>query len=119
MGKPSLSTERARVAGADPDEDRTDFDAGDPTQVGERKVGAKNLEAERMAGLGTLLATKQGRAWAWDLLGKCGVFRTSFTGNSATFFNEGKRDIGLMVMADITREFPDAYMAMTKENRNG
>lgn len=95
------------------------FNAGDEGQVGERKVNAKNAERERIAGFGQLLETKQGRAWAWWLLGQCGVFRTSFTGNSTTFFNEGKRDIGLLLLGDITREFPDAYMTMTKENANG
>ena len=97
----------------------TGYDAGDPAKVGERKVTAKNAERERMAGFGSLLATKQGRAWIWWLLGMCGVFKTSFTGNSTTFFNEGKRDIGLAVLADFTREYPDAYMTMTKENANG
>lgn len=116
MGKPQRSIEGAVD---DDDQQGRGFDASDPTQVGERKVDAKNAERERIAGLGQLLETRQGRAWANDLLGKCGVFRTSFTGNSATFFNEGKRDIGLLVMADITREYPDAYLTMLKENRNG
>ena len=111
MGKSQRSTEAT--------EPPTGYDAGDETQVGERRVNAKNADRERMAGFGQLLQNKQGRSWLWWLLGECGVFRTSFTGNSATFFNEGKRDIGLKLMADLTREFPDAYMTMTKENANG
>ena len=115
MGKSHFTDKR--VIGAD--DEPEGYDASDPAKVGERKVDAKNAERERIAGLGQLLGTRQGRLWAWEMLAKCGVFRTSFTGNSTTFFNEGKRDIGLSVMADITREFPDAYLTMTKENANG
>lgn len=112
MGKPR-STEH------DDDDARTDFNAGDASQVGERKVGSKNQESERIAGLGSLLSTKQGRSWYWHLLGQCGVFVTSFTGNSATFFNEGKRQIGLQLVAELTRHFPDHYVTMMKESNNG
>lgn len=116
MGKPHSIDRASRVEGADDQDEERGFNAGDPTHVGERKVTAKNAESERLAGLGHLLSTKQGRAWYWNLLGKCGVFVTSFTGNSATFFNEGKRHIGLELIAELTREFPDHYMTMIKEN---
>ena len=105
MGKPQQSTEA-------PDR----FDAGDETSVGERSTKAKTAERDRMAGLGDIMATKQGRNWMWWLLAQCGVFQTSFTGNSTTFFNEGKRQVGLVVMADIQRDYADQYLTMTKEN---
>lgn len=116
MGKPS--TER-RIEGADLDDESSGFNAGDATQVGERKVNTKNAARERVEGLGNLLATRQGRSWYWNLLSECGVFVTSFTGNSATFFNEGKRQIGLLLVAELTREYPDHYVTMMKEARNG
>lgn len=117
MGKPSLER---RVEGADLDEESPgSFNAGDATKVGERKVNTKSAERERVEGLGNLLSTKQGRSWYWNLLSQCGVFVTSFTGNSATFFNEGKRQIGLMLVAELTREYPDHYVTMMKEARNG
>lgn len=119
MGKPQ-STDRGRVAGADDsDEGHDAFDAGDATKVGERKVNAKSAERERTEGLGNLLSTRQGRAWYWHLLSQCGVYVTSFTGNSTTFFNEGKRQIGLQLVGELTREFPDLYVTMMKEHRNG
>lgn len=114
MGKPQAPS----IDDGDQGTTERPFDAGDATQVGERRVNAKNAERERMAGLGLLMASKQGRSYTWWLLGLCGVFRTSFTGNSATFFNEGKRDIGLHVLADLQREFPEQYLQMTKENAN-
>lgn len=117
MGKPQTSDRR--VEGADLDDEGAGFNAGDATQVGERKVNLKSADRERVEGLGNLLSTKQGRAWYWNLLSQCGVFVTSFTGNSATFFNEGKRQIGLMLLAELTREYPDHYVTMTKDARNG
>lgn len=62
-----------------------------------------------------LLAHKQGRRIAWRLLSKAGVFRTSMTGNSQTFFNEGRRDMGLWVLAEINEVSPDSYVQMLKE----
>lgn len=59
--------------------------------------------------------TEQGRRFIWRLLGLCGVYRTSFTGNSGTFFNEGARNIGLMVLADVQEVALDAYLQMVKE----
>lgn len=122
MGKPA-SIERERdtddeLDGAEAPAARG-YDAGDKGQVRERELSAKQVEQLRVAGFGEALRTKQGRAWMWWLLGECGVFRTSFTGNSTTFFNEGRRAIGLAILADFTRDFPDLYSTMTKENAHG
>ena len=48
-----------------------------------------------------LMGSKRGRRIVWRLLERTGVFRTSFTGNSETFFREGQRNVGLMLMAQI------------------
>ena len=107
MGKQQRSTETMEQA----------FDAGDEGQVGERQIKSKNMARERMAGLVGMMQSKNGRAYIWWLLGECKVFSTSFTGNSTTFFNEGMRQIGLMLLADINRECEDQYLVMCKENR--
>lgn len=44
------------------------------------------------------LGSPAGRRVLSYLLNESGVFETSFTGNSRTFYNEGKRDIGLDIM---------------------
>lgn len=53
----------------------------------------------------------------WRYLGKCGLYKSSFTGNSTTFFNEGMRNIGLQMLADITEADADSYAKMAKENQ--
>jgi len=39
-----------------------------------------------------------GRIVLWDILDFAGVFRPTFTGNSRTYFNEGRRDMGLYIL---------------------
>lgn len=62
-----------------------------------------------------LMSYPQGRRHMWRLLDKAGIYRTSFTGDSATFFNEGARNFGLMYHDRIKRLCPDKYMQMLKE----
>jgi hypothetical protein len=64
-----------------------------------------------------LLASDQGRRFIWNMLEKCGVFKSSFTGSSETFFLEGQRNIGLKLMSDIMRVDPESYLKMIKSNK--
>ena len=52
------------------------------------------------------------------LLERTGVFRSSFTGNSETFFLEGQRNVGLMLMAQIHDACPEKYTAMLEEQKH-
>lgn len=44
------------------------------------------------------LSHKDGRKVLDDILSRTGVFRTTFTGNSKTFFLEGARSVGLQIL---------------------
>lgn len=65
-----------------------------------------------------LMSDKRGRRFIWRLLEMTGVYRTSFTGNSTTFFNEGQRNIGLMVVNEVHSNCPELYETLIKENSN-
>lgn len=65
-----------------------------------------------------LMGSKRGRRIMWRLLERTGVYRSSFTGNSETFFREGQRNVGLMLMAQIHEVCPDQYAVMLKEQQN-
>lgn len=65
-----------------------------------------------------LMGSKRGRRIVWRLLERTGVFRSSFTGNSETFFREGQRNVGLMLMAQIHEQCPDQYALMLKEQND-
>lgn len=64
-----------------------------------------------------ILQSEQGRAIIWKILGDCGIFKSSFTGSSETFFLEGKRSIGLSLLADLMRVDPNAFIKMQQEKR--
>ena len=65
-----------------------------------------------------LMSNRRGRRLAWWLLDKAGVHRSSFTGNSnSTFFNEGMRNVGLALMAQILEVCPQQYTLMLDEAR--
>jgi len=65
-----------------------------------------------------ILATPQGRRYLHDLLDFCGLYRTSMTGSSETFFREGMRSTGLKILSDIAEADQDAYLKMMTETKN-
>lgn len=64
-----------------------------------------------------LMSTAQGRRIVWTELGEAGVFRTSFTGNSETFFKEGQRNIGLLKLNRVMLHAPNQFLTMMAENK--
>lgn len=65
-----------------------------------------------------LMSSPRGRRLVWWLLGKSGVNRTSFNNSGSVMaFNEGQRNIGLMLQAEVLDASPDAYMTMLTEQR--
>ncbi len=72
----------------------------------------RNLAAEDLK---WVLSSKQGRRFMWGLLEQTGVYRSSFTGNSETFFREGQRNVGLGLLALIHEHCPKRYSEMVEE----
>jgi len=64
-----------------------------------------------------LMSSKRGRRIIWRWLERTGVYRSSFTGNSETFFREGQRNVGLMLMAQINEVAVEQYAVMLKEHQ--
>ena len=73
---------------------------------------AANLEADDFK---WIMSNKRGRRFVWRLLDKAGVYRSSFTGNSETFFREGQRNLGLQILGLIHAHTPELYHVMLKE----
>lgn len=67
-----------------------------------------------------LMQDRRGRRIAWRLLDKAGVFRTSFVAPNAmqVSFNEGQRNLGLLILGEIQELCPDKYHLMTKEAKD-
>jgi len=64
-----------------------------------------------------ILASPQGQRFVWKLLQSCGVFKSSFTGSSETFFLEGQRNIGLKLISEVMRVDPESYLKMHKSSK--
>ena len=65
-----------------------------------------------------LMSNKRGRRIVWRWLEKTGVFRSSFNhSGSLTAFNEGSRNIGLMLIAQVHEFCPEQYLTMLQEQR--
>ena len=78
-----------------------------------RAEGQKEVED-----LKWLMSNKRGRRFIVRQLECAGVWRLSFNTNALTMaFNEGTRNEGLRLLAQITTHCPDRYMEMLKESK--
>jgi hypothetical protein len=62
------------------------------------------------------MSNKDGRRTIYRILKTTGWDRASFTGNSETFKNEGKREVGLLLRAELMRHCREHYNLMMNEN---
>lgn len=63
--------------------------------------------------LAKFVRTKGGKIWVRNLARNAKIFSQGiFTGNSTTFYQEGKRDMVLSILRDVQEADPDAYRAI-------
>lgn len=87
----------------------------DENQIKRDTEKARFTREREVNDLRKILAIPEGRRFIWRYIGISGVFKLSFTGNSETFFNEGQRNVGLKLIADVMEANPESYLQMTKE----
>lgn len=97
----------------------------DPTDIRRQEEEAEEqarqasiTRAQEIEDFKTIAASVEGRRFLWRLLEKTGVYRSSFTGSSETFFREGQRNVGLFLIGEIHEICPEVYATMLKEQRN-
>lgn len=90
--------------------------ASDPAQVSAAEEKAVFGRKRELSDLRHVLSSPQGRRFVWRYLGACGVFtqRNCFEPNQ-TFYNEGRRSIGLQILSEVTEAEPSAYLTMAQE----
>ena len=90
--------------------------AADSRQVREAGKRERWTREQELADIRHLLSLVQFRRFVWRYLGRCGLYQTSFSdAANQTYFLEGKRQVGLEIMADITEADPDSYLRMMNE----
>lgn len=97
------------------DLDELPTDVGEEVAVKAKTDKRKHKRDQEVEDLKVILATAGGRAFIWRFLSYCGVYRTSYTGNSTTFFNEGKRQVGLHLLDEVFEADPNAFTKMQTE----
>lgn len=80
-----------------------------------REKLARELEADDIK---WMMSNKRGRRIVSRTLHRAGVFDSSFSSNALTMsFNEGRRNEGLRLLAQVTSICPDRYNEMLKESK--
>lgn len=81
------------------------------------RLSDADLRRQELDDLKFVLSSRQGRRLIWRLLGMFRVFESSMTGNSTTFFNEGLRKAGLILLAEVDEADQNAYVKMMIETK--
>lgn len=82
----------------------------------ERAERRERLRQEQHdADMAQVLSTRAGRRVFWGLLGITGVFESSWDPSARIHFNEGKRDIGLRLLAELNDKHPERYLEAQAE----
>ncbi len=92
----------------------------DPAEERHKRREAKAFKARQAqddAVIQSLMAAPGGRAWMHYYLDFCTIFHTSFDPNPYVMaYNEGRRNVGLRLLADIMRACPEYYIQMMSEH---
>lgn len=93
----------------------------DEEQVKKAEKKEASGRSQDLEDIRAVLSTESGKRFVWKYLELCGLHRTSYTENPhTTMFLEGRRDIGLRLLADITEADPLKYVEMmSKKAKEG
>lgn len=91
---------------------KKEYNAAEEKVVKRLEETAKTEREQELEDIKTLIKQPAGLRFFRRMLAEAKVFHTSFTGNSQTFFFEGKRDLALMFLDDICEVAPDRVAAL-------
>jgi hypothetical protein len=86
--------------------------AADPQQVKSAEKKAKRLRDEELEDVRFLLKSEQGKRFMWRYLKKCKIFHSIWHASALIHFEEGRRQVGLEILSDITEASPPALVEM-------
>lgn len=79
---------------------------------------AHEIRRREVGDLTWLMANAQGRRIVWRLLQRAGVYTSSFShSGSVMAFNEGRRDMGLFLLAEVSDASPSGLLKLITENQ--
>jgi hypothetical protein len=83
------------------------FDPFEDSKQKELQEKRKRKREQELEDLKKVLKTPEGERVLWRIIKKTKFLDSSWTGNSTTFFNEGMREVGRILLAEITEAAPD------------
>lgn len=84
-------------------------------QVQAEQERATRIENDQLADIKKLLGLPEFRRYAKRYMSLCNVFKTTFTGNSESFFREGQRSIGTTMFGEIMQCAPERFAEVMSE----
>lgn len=87
----------------------------DPQQVREGQRKDRDNDRQATDDLRAVLATVEGRRFLWRLIGHCNVFHVPYD-NDRRAFNDGMRNVGLMLMDASQAADLGGFLLMQKES---
>lgn len=91
----------------------------DETHVEKKSREMREQRLKELSDLNVLLKQPEFQRFMWRLFGECKMYESSFTGNSATFYNEGKRAVGIFLHQEIIEANPEAILEMMSKSHKG
>lgn len=88
-------------------------------RVAHGEMRARAREQDRQNAITFALSDRNGRKAVWDWLSHCGILGASFDRDPGKMaFNEGRRDVGLWMLAQLESEHPGAFALMRQEHQD-
>lgn len=95
------------------------MDTSDPKAFRKRSQQAKLSARERTETIRQIMASKGGRAWIFDMLSRAHIWSSTVNQNPYfTYFSEGERNQGLMLLSEVEQAAPESYTRMIQESQD-
>lgn len=100
-------------------ENEFSYDAADPKVINNARKKETRLRLKRINFVREMMASENGRIWAYDLLTMGHMAEPVHTPGDpyATAFKDGERNIANRILYDINEAAPELYMKMLVEGR--
>lgn len=89
----------------------------DEAQIRDKQFKDKIKSDLELNDIKSVLKTIEGRRFVWSVLESCGIYKSSFTGSSETFFLEGSRNVGLRLLSKLEMADQESLFQMMRENK--
>lgn len=88
----------------------------DPAKVKEASKETDALRKQEISDVFKVVSTEEGRRFYHRLLGLCRVYQeVAEQSGSWTYYNAGKRSVGLVLQQDLVRASPEIYSKIVRE----